>query len=234
MEDIKFFETITKLGYKPKIIYDIGSSIGCWSETISNITENCSFYMFEPLLDFVDHYKNSDLNKEIIKNNNPLIIKNNNSFYLFNLALGEKRGNMTMKVFPDGYSSTSLDSYIGGEEIKNITTSVYDLDFVIEKDNLPQPQIIKIDTQGSELKILKGATKTLKNVDFLILECWLSRGYGSETPLLKEMMNWLSDFDFHLFDILGEYRGYSDTLATIDCVFMNFNCKILPEWYINK
>ena len=59
------------------------------------------------------------------------------------------------------------------------------IDYVIEEFRLPVPQVIKMDTQGCELSILQGATRTLPQVDVLLLECWLDASlWPTTTPLL--------------------------------------------------
>ena len=41
---------------------------------------------------------------------------------------------------------------------------------MVEKENLKLPNFIKIDTQGSEIDILKGSKNTLKNCNLIYLE----------------------------------------------------------------
>lgn len=47
-----------------------------------------------------------------------------------------------------------------------LTTTRF-LDSVIRENNLPNPDFLKLDTQGSDLDILKGATRALKETKFL-------------------------------------------------------------------
>ena len=51
---------------------------------------------------------------------------------------------------------------------KNRKTSK--LDTIIKERNYPLPDLIKIDTQGSELDILNGSSEALKNIKYLIVE----------------------------------------------------------------
>ena len=44
------------------------------------------------------------------------------------------------------------------------------LDEIINNQKIPYPDLIKIDDQGNELNILKGATNVLKCCSYLILE----------------------------------------------------------------
>ena len=44
------------------------------------------------------------------------------------------------------------------------------LDTLVKRNNLPYPDFIKIDSQGSEYHILKGAQEVLKRCKYLIVE----------------------------------------------------------------
>lgn len=44
------------------------------------------------------------------------------------------------------------------------------LDTIVSERGFPAPDFMKIDVQGSEIDILMGASKTLKNVEHLIIE----------------------------------------------------------------
>lgn len=54
------------------------------------------------------------------------------------------------------------DKYI----LKNMRT----LHAVVKHKNKPYPELIKVDCQGAELDIIKGATEVLKHCKYLILE----------------------------------------------------------------
>ena len=56
-------------------------------------------------------------------------------------------------------------------ETKYTKQKAITLSSVVKKKSYPIPDLIKIDTQGSEIDILKGAKKTLENCKLLYLEC---------------------------------------------------------------
>jgi hypothetical protein len=100
------------------------------------------------------------------------------------------------------------------------------IDYVVEEFRIPIPQVIKMDTQGCELNILQGATKSLPQVEVLLLECWLSRAYGQSTPLLLEVADWLRKVDFYLWDLGNAWRDPSGVLVAQDCLFLNARSKV--------
>lgn len=199
---------LRSLGFSPKAIFDVGASTGGWTKAVHHIFPDAHFYLFEPLAPFSSQYQ---LGLESIKSTV--------DYTLFPFALGRECGTSTIVVRPDFVTSSMLTEYTNDTTYKQ-EIPLMTLDAVIQKHGLPYPELIKIDTQGFELNILAGATEALKHADVLMLECWLVRGYGPETPLLLELATWLARHDFYLFDFGGSYRESSGVLISPDCYFI--------------
>jgi FkbM family methyltransferase len=222
--DRQVFKRLQNLGYTPKIIFDVGASNSGWSYYIKQVLPEAEFYLFEPLIDYSTDYR--QLMSEVLR-----VYP---SFHLYKYALGETSGQATMNIFADTVSSSLLTIDEGGQTTTAISVEMLTIDDAIAQLDLPSPQVIKIDTQGSELSILKGAVQTLPRVDILFLECWLYRGYGKQTPLLTEIADWLLSFNFRLWDVADAYRNQAGVLTTLDCIFVNTKAGISPIWYYEK
>ena len=219
--DRQVFRRLARLGYQPQVIFDVGASNSGWSYYIKQVVTEADFYLFEPLVDHVPDYQG--LMEETLR-----VYP---SFHLYKYALGDRDGTITVNVFDDPASSTTLPMTEGGPSINAVQVPLLTLDSALVKLGLPQPQVIKIDTQGNELSILRGAAQTLAKVDVLFLECWLYRGYGPKTPLLTEIAHWLLSFNFRLWDVSEPYRGPQGELTTLDCIFINTAAGLVPNWY---
>jgi FkbM family methyltransferase len=170
------------------------------------------FDLFEPLADEIPEYcqKLADC------------LAKHPQFHLHPVALGAQCKTSTMHLTPNAHGSTALE--LNGsvpEGWRPLQVEMLTLDAAIEQCDLPVPQVIKIDTQGCELEILRGAEQTLPKVDLLLLECWLARSYGPATPLWLELADWLNQRDFHLWDIGHGWRAADGTLISQDCFFLN-------------
>ena len=90
----------------------------------------------------------------------------------FKTALGDKTDNVTINVEDEIGRSTILnvtDINFENDPVDRRVISIKKLDDVV--DNLKLGNIgIKIDTEGYELKIIRGANNTLKNTKFVIAE----------------------------------------------------------------
>ena len=156
---INFFKK--ELNKKPLIIIDIGAHIG---ETISLFYRN---FTIENILAFeANPIVFKKLEKKIKK------INNKNKISLFNLGLGDKEENKVLSIFNDTSSSTynTIDEKTEYYKRKNfflslfskniiqkkISTNILPLSKINEVNELKNIDILKIDTEGYELNILKG------------------------------------------------------------------------------
>lgn len=102
------------------------------------------------------------------------------------LALGSESGSTTMHVSRRDDSSSILE--IGEAQTRNFpgTEAVGEQRVEIDTldDALPgppeRPCLLKIDVQGLELEVLKGATETLRRVDEALIECSFVRLYEGQ------------------------------------------------------
>lgn len=82
---------------------------------------------------------------------------------------------------------------------------------------------IKLDVQGSELDILKGGEKTIKNTQFVSIEASLVE-YNQGAPLIGDIVDKMRDYGFHIVDIV-EYHSfpqlYGGAIFQLDILFQN-------------
>ena len=83
------------------------------------------------------------------------------------------------------------------------------------------PDLIKLDTQGSEIEILKGAAVALKNAKFVIMEMPIMV-YNHNAPLFREYVEFMLINGFLPFSVIEEHRMHN-VLIQINCAFINKN-----------
>jgi hypothetical protein len=82
------------------------------------------------------------------------------------------------------------------------------------------PDFLKLDVQGYELEVLKGAEHSLANIQAILAEVNLL-DIHQHVPLLGEMMSWLGDRDWVAYDICGLTRRPLDkALWQADFIFV--------------
>ena len=102
--------------------------------------------------------------------------------------------NETFKKLCNNLEETNLKDEI---EIDTIT-----LDFFIEKHYIGNIDFIKIDVQGAELDIFKGASNALKNVLNIVCEVEFIDVYENQ-PLFGDICNYLSQYNLMFNKFLG-------------------------------
>ena len=64
-------------------------------------------------------------------------------------------------------------------------------------EKISHPVLIKIDVQGYELEVLRGANNLLKKTDYLLLEVSKNEMYQNQ-PIEKEVVEYLKNLNFDI------------------------------------
>ena len=81
-----------------------------------------------------------------------------------------------------------------------MTISCHRLDDILSDEGVHDIDFIKVDTEGAELEILKGAGAYLSKAVAVEVEVWFDH-VSEGAPLFGDVDRYLRDNDFHLFDI---------------------------------
>jgi len=82
------------------------------------------------------------------------------------------------------------------------------------------PMLVKLDVQGYELEVLKGSRRVLSLAEVVLLETALLT-YNEGSPLFVEVVEFMADKGFVVFDFCGHARRQEDqALFQIDIVFV--------------
>ena len=85
----------------------------------------------------------------------------------------------------------------------------------------PVVLLMKLDTQGTEIEVLKGGVQTLRKTRFVLTEMNNHQLY-SHTCQYYEVDEFLRNNDFRLSDIVVTYRG-AQGVAEYDALYQNLN-----------
>ena len=85
--------------------------------------------------------------------------------------------------------------------------------------------LVKIDVQGAELDVLKGAKRTVQQAEVLQLELSTTE-YNSGAPLAMEVMQAVHQLGFRFYEVV-ELHHSNGVLIQIDILFIH---KASPLW----
>lgn len=196
-------------GYYPDTILDIGAHQGFWTIGMKQIYNNSKYYLFE-----ANDY--NELNR--FNNDNNVKVYNN-------IVLNDKIEEIDwycIKGTGDSMFKEKSKHYINCNSIKRETI---DLNTHILKNNLFQESkniLIKIDCQGAEISILKGASSILEKTDFILLEIPLFGQYNDGIPNFLEHIQYMNSIGFITYDIV-ESHYINNFNMQLDVVFINKN-----------
>jgi FkbM family methyltransferase len=192
-------------GFEPNIIIDVGVA----TDTV-HLYEHFldRRYLFvEPLIEFEPNLKH--------------LCKEYWGEYIL-AAAGAEDGALTINVTPDlGGSSRyqTLDSLDGAYDMIPRRVPQYKLDTLWEIFNCEGPGLLKIDVQGGEMEVLKGAEKCLHNFHAIILEVGLIEQYVGQ-PILHDYIAYLAERNFVVFDIMENNYAQTGLLGQVDMMFV--------------
>ncbi|NQU54784.1 MAG: FkbM family methyltransferase [Bacteroidetes bacterium] len=196
---------------------DIGANDGWFAKTIMRFFSDARITSFEPL-------KSQQSFLETLSLKNP-------NFKYNCVAAGDFNGECEITEYKTTGLSTlrKIDEsyeypvkHYSQEVINTYIVPVVKLDDVMFNSiNGDEITILKIDTQGFELETLKGAVGLLKYhmIQYIIIELMTVRKY-SEAALYNEILDFLHDYGFKLYDINPSYyEQNTGKLSEFDALF---------------
>ncbi len=197
------FKRLKKLGYQPKLVLDIGAYEGNWAESFLTVFPEAKILMLEG-----QEGKRNLLQQKTAANKH---------LYFQIALLGSAENKVEFNIYETASSVLKENNETGAKtEIRTLTT----LDKAIINTPFTKADFIKIDTQGYELEILKGAEKTMQQAEFILLEVSLIDIYEN-CPMVAEIMAFMQSKGFVLYDICSLMRRpYDNALFQSDFLFV--------------
>jgi FkbM family methyltransferase len=119
-------------------------------------------------------------------------------------------------LLPIGRRYTS--AWPGTEQADEIEVRTARLDDVLELDSLERPLLLKIDVQGAELEVLRGAERLLELADEVFLEASFMEFYSGQA-LAGEVIAHLHGRGFELSGVFGMKRDRAGRCLQADLLF---------------
>ena len=209
---------------KPLSIIDIGANMGRHAQVFTEILKCGYLMMFEPIPHLC-----ADL--QAIFSDKPVDV--------FQCALGAREGSSSFFVKPAAIGESGLrrrSSYNDGrsDDLEEIVVQVRTLDSF----DPPGPiSYIKIDTEGGEIDILKGAAKLLKRDRPAISVEFGRGGYDAYGYGPEALFSVASELGYAIFDLVGTpFVTQQDWLNGVDRIYWDY--LMLPmeraDWFRPK
>ena len=184
------------------IFFDVGAYIGIITLVFNKYcNKGTEIHSFEPFRkNFLRLKENINLNKI-------------SSIYLNNQALGDKKELVTLEDPKDpGMTKIVKKNFDNVKGSLHHDISSDSLESYVLKNNISNINLIKIDTEGYDYKVLKGSKNLLKNnqIDYLIVE------YMHLTDDSNEVLRILKTNGYKIFYLLRNEGKLTDDISKIN------------------
>ncbi len=164
--------------------YDIGANAGYYSVAASlKLKKENSIFAFEPMPHFIEMV------------NHHAKVNNINNIKVFPYALSDKRGEVEFSNIQESSGNTYVQDsslYQRSSDVIKVKTIGLD-DFLESTPGAQPPTIIKLDAEGAEFDVLKGAEQILKKYKPLML---LSTHDRHLPGVKKRCLDYLTELGF--------------------------------------
>lgn len=169
-----------------KVFYDLGANLGWFALYAAN--KGLTTYAFE-----VDKSNFQGLTENL--NNNPHL----NNIFTFNKGIADKKQIVNLRIrdprIGAHHKTLDLPDYCGQPNIINSNhievVEVDSLDNIIEENNLPFPDHLKVDIDGSEYAFIMGSPKVLSYAQSLVIELVTNNDYYDKIISILEDNNFI-------------------------------------------
>ncbi len=191
---VNFYTILKRINYNPKHIVDVGANHGNWTRTALNYFPDAYYSLLEP-----QNWLKSSIND---------LLESNEKIRFYPVGAGSAPGSFKFTVVnrDDSSSFRFTEEEAASHGFEQISVEVVTLNKFINELNLPIPDIIKIDAEGLDIEVLKGASSFFGKTEIFMVEA----GVGSKdinNSFLK-VINFMNDNEYRLFEITDLNRPF--------------------------
>lgn len=209
---------LAKQGRVPGTVIDVGAHVGEFAVASAKLFPKVRVYSFEPVPQSFEK-----LQKNVSRLNHVTV---------YPLALGDREGEITLRVNADSQQSSALslakarrDAFPDAWETHLIEVKVSTLDRVFADVAFQDPVLLKLDVQGYEAQAIRGGTETLQRVDCVIVEASFRPTYEGEL-LFMDLVRMMEERHFRFECPVNFYAAPgSGEIFEMDALFVRADSK---------
>ena len=153
----RFFPLLKRSGFAPKHIWDVGANHGNWTRSAIRYFPNAEYTLIEP--------------QDALKAHVQDLISRGHKLRWISAGAGDRAGTLPLYIATLDHSSSFLDvPRIKEEAAQRVEVPMRTLNGIRATFSLPVPDMLKIDAEGLDLKVLEGATDLLGRTEIVLAE----------------------------------------------------------------
>jgi FkbM family methyltransferase len=203
-----YFSLLKRLGFSPKHIIDVGANRGKWTKEAMRFFPHAHYTLVEPQ----DHLK---LHVQ------DLIDAGTVTWICAGAA--DERGELPFAVLGRDDSSSFVRAPEAPERIRIV--EVRTLNEIVSSSDAPFPELVKIDAEGFDLKVLTGASDLFGKTEIFLVEAMVCDNY--DNTVLKVIQH-MAAVGYQVMDITDLGRSpQNEILWVVEIAFVRVNSRLL-------
>ncbi|MFE3846672.1 FkbM family methyltransferase [Flavobacterium sp. LB3P45] len=205
-----FYTTLKKFNFYPKHIVDIGANHGTWTRETLQYFPDAYYTLVEPQHWLKDSFQD--------------ILETNPKVQFYPVGVGEQEGAFQFTIVDRddscSFRYTKKEAKAAGFE--QIEIPVVTLNGLLLNSDLPIPDIIKIDAEGLDIEVLKGASNFLGKTEIFMVEAGVVNKLFDNSFL--KLITFMDENGYRLFEITDLNRPLQpQVLWLVELVFVKKN-----------
>lgn len=208
----RMVRVLERKGLRPRTVLDVGANVGQFTVAVAGIFSDVTVHAFEPLPSAVARLRHHTAGLPLVT--------------VYDVALGDSETVATLRVSANSVSSSLLpmgsthdEAFPEAAVVESIEVAVTTLDRALGETALTGPVLLKIDAQGYEAHVLRGASATLARADYVLVETSLVPLYEGE-PTLTELAARLAEQGFRFDAAVGSLESpKTGEILQLDALF---------------
>jgi FkbM family methyltransferase len=187
-----FFPLLRQLGFAPRHVVDVGANRGMWTRAAFKYFRDPVYTLVEPQ----DHLRSysQDLVAQGCKLN------------WINAGCGDFCGTLPLIVSHRDDASTFVDRH-HNRTARRITVPIITLNQLVASSDAGLPEMVKIDAEGFDLKVLAGASDLLGKTDIFLVEAVVWGADGAYDNSVAKVVRFMAEVGYNLMDITDLNRS---------------------------
>lgn len=209
----RLFPLLMDLGFAPRHILDVGANRGYWTREALNYFPDSQYTLIEP----------QDELKLYVQD----LIDRGCKIRWINAGASDRPGLLPFSICKRDDSSNFLMSEEEAQTagVPRVDVQVRTIDEIIASNNLPIPEIVKIDAEGFDLKALAGASTLVGKTEVFLIEADLRAGRPNT---VLEVVRQMSSHGYGLLDVTDLNRSPKyGVLWLVELVFLQKDSRLL-------
>ncbi|MGL4364836.1 MAG: FkbM family methyltransferase, partial [Bacteroidales bacterium] len=173
--------------YKPNTVFDVGANVGHYTTSLLKVIPNANVYCFEPNPNTYRSLENA--------------LKKQSRVKTFPIGLSSTPGTFTLYDTPQASTAASLHKEVfysqKNDDVLEHQVECSTIDIIADCEQVEKIDFLKIDTEGNELAVLRGAKQVLETDRVSIIHFEFNEMNVISRVFFRDFVKLLPSYNFY-------------------------------------